>query len=117
MVTVQLHHLLFIAYHGIFEEEKILGNEYIVDASMEFHEKEDVISHINDTVNYSIVYEIIKKRMSIPTQLLETVVMETGAEIHREFPYLKSISISIKKLHPPVEGMQGSAAVSWHKEF
>jgi len=117
MVTVQLHNLLFIAYHGIFEEEKVLGNEYIVDVSMEFHEKEDVISHINDTINYTIVYEIIKKRMSIPTQLLETVVMETGAEIHQEFPYLKSISISIKKLHPPVEGMQGSAAVSWHKEF
>lgn len=117
MVTVQLHNLLFTAYHGIFEEEKILGNEYIVDALMEFHEKQDVISHIHDTINYVTIYEIIKKRMAIPTQLLETVVMETGNEIHREFPYLKSISISIKKVHPPVEGMQGSAGVSWHKEF
>lgn len=117
MVIVQLHNLLFTAYHGILEEEKILGNEYIVDASMEFHEKEDVISHIHGTINYTTVYEIIKRRMSVPTQLLETVVMETGAEIHHEFPHLKSISISIKKLHPPVEGMQGSAAVCWRKEF
>jgi dihydroneopterin aldolase len=117
MVTVQLHNLLFTAYHGIFEEEKILGNEYIVDVSMGFHEKEDVISHIHDTINYATVYEIIKKRMNIPTQLLETVVMETGNEIHRRFPFLKSITITIKKLHPPVGGMQGSAGVKWHKEF
>jgi hypothetical protein len=43
--------------------------------------------------------------------------METGKEIHYEFPYVKSISISIKKMHPPVEGMQGAAGVSWHREF
>jgi dihydroneopterin aldolase len=55
--------------------------------------------------------------MSIPTPLLETIVMETGNEIHKVFPDLKSIFLSIKKMRPPIEGMQGSAEVSWHKEF
>lgn len=117
MISVQLHDLLFNAFHGIHEEEKILGNEYIVDVSIEFNEKNDPIIHINETFNYSAVYNIIKKRMNIPTPLLETVVMETGNEIHTEFPGLKSISISIKKMHPPIEGMQGSAGVRWYKEF
>ena len=117
MIIVQLHDLLFNAFHGIHEEEKILGNEYVVNASLEFDEKKDVITHINDTINYTAVYNIIKKRMSIPTPLLETLVMETGNEIHNEFPRLKSISISIKKMHPPIEGMRGSVGVNWHKEF
>jgi len=117
MVTVRLHHLFFNAYHGIHEEEKILGNEYMVNASFEFHEKDDVITHINDTINYELIYTIIKERMDIPTPLLETVVMETGNKIYRTFPYLKTISISIKKMHPPIEGLQGAAEVSWHKEF
>lgn len=117
MIIVQLHHLLFNAFHGIHEEEKILGNEYVVDASVEFHETPEVISHINDTVNYVTIYNIIKNRMSIPTPLLETIVMEAGNEIHREFPDLKSIYISIKKVHPPIEGMQGAAGISWHKLF
>lgn len=117
MITVQLNHLIFNAFHGIHEEERILGNEYVVDASVDFHEKEEVISHINDTVNYAIIYDIIKKRMSIPTPLLETIVMEIGNAIHKEFPGLKSISVSVKKMHPPIESMQGAAKVGWHKEF
>lgn len=117
MVRVQLHNLLFKAFHGIHEEEKILGNEYSIDASVEFHERDEVIEHIGETIDYAIVYSIIKKRMSIPTPLLETVVMKVGTDIHQEFPGLKSITISIKKMNLPIEGMQGFAEVCWHKEF
>lgn len=117
MITVQLNHLLFNAYHGIHEEERILGNEYIVDALVDFDEDVEVVTHINHTVNYAVIYSIIKKRMNIPTPLLETVVMEVGNEIHKQFPDLKFISISIQKMHPPIEGMQGSAGVCWKKQF
>lgn len=117
MVTIHLHNLLFNGFHGIHDEERILGNEYIVDASLEFHEANEVISHIDDTIDYTAVYNIIKKRMSIPTPLLETVVMEIGNEVHAQYPVLKSIHISLKKMHPPIEGIKGSAGVSWHKQF
>jgi dihydroneopterin aldolase len=117
MVTVQLRNLLFNAFHGIHEEEKILGNEYVVNASVAFQEKDELIEHIQDTINYAVIYNIIKKRMSIPTPLLETIVMQTGNEIHAVYPDLKSIFISIKKMYPPIEGMQGSAEVCWNKEF
>lgn len=117
MITVELRDLVFTAFHGIHEEEKILGNEYIVNISLSLHEKEEVISHIHDTVNYAAIYEIIKRRMAVPTPLLETIVMETGNEIHAVFPELKSISVSIEKAHPPIESFQGSARVIWHKEF
>ncbi len=117
MITVHLHDLQFNGFHGIHEEERILGNEYIVDASLEFHESAEVIKHIHDTINYVTIYNFIKKRMSIPTPLLETIVMEIGNEIYTEYPSLKSIHISIKKLHPPIEGIQGAAGVSWQKQF
>ena len=117
MITVHLHDLLFNGFHGIHEEERVLGNEYIIDASLEFHEEGEVITHINDTVNYVTLYNIIKKRMSVPTPLLETIVMEIGNEIYKEYPLLKSIHISIKKLHPPIEGIQGAAGVTWHKQY
>jgi dihydroneopterin aldolase len=117
MLTVQLQNLLFNAYHGIHEEEKILGNEYEVNASLEFHETAEVITHIDETISYVAIYDLIKERMNIPTPLLETVVMEIGNEIHTRYPLLKLINISIKKMHPPIEGMQGSAGVIWHKQF
>ncbi|MEO8819816.1 MAG: dihydroneopterin aldolase [Ginsengibacter sp.] len=117
MIKVQLHNLSFNAFHGIHPEEKILGNEYVVDATLEFNERDQVIVHIEETVNYAQIYDIIKRKMNIPTPLLETVVMETGNEIRKKFPEMKSISISIKKMNPPIEGMQGFAQVSWQRQF
>lgn len=117
MIRVQLHNLLFKAYHGIHEEEKILGNEYSVDAAVEFHERDEVIEHIDETIDYTTIYNIIKKGMSVSTPLLETIAMKAGNDIHQQFPDLKSITISIKKMNPPIEGMQGFAEVCWHKEF
>ncbi len=117
MIRVQLHNLIFRAFHGIHEEERILGGEYSVDVSLDFHEGTEIIEHVNDTIDYSVVYDIIKKRMQAPTPLLETVVMLAGNDIHVQFPQLKTISISLKKLSVPIEGMQGAAEVSWYKEF
>ena len=117
MIIVRLNDLKFNSFHGIHEEEKILGNDYLIDLSAEFHEDQHVIMSIHDTINYVDIYNIIKERMSIPTPLLETVIMEIGNEIRIEFPKAKSISISIKKMYPPVEGIEGSASVSWHKQF
>ena len=83
MITIQLQNLVFTSFHGIHEEEKILGNQYVVNAEVQFHERDEVIEHIHETVDYSIIYSIIRKRMSIATPLLETIVMEAGNEIHQ----------------------------------
>ncbi len=117
MIKVQLHQIKFHSFHGIHEEEKILGNDYVIDVSVEFHENTPVITSIHETINYAEIYRIIKMRMEIPTPLLETVLMEIGSEIHEQFPQLRSINISIKKVHPPIEGIEGSAVVGYHKEF
>jgi 7,8-dihydroneopterin aldolase/epimerase/oxygenase len=117
MVTVSLHDLQFNSFHGIHEEEKITGNDYVVDASVEFHEDVHVVHSINETINYADIYNIIRERMNVPSALLETVAMDIGNEIHNEFPQVRSITISIKKMHPPIEGMQGIAAVKWQRQF
>lgn len=117
MITVHLNNLEFNGFHGIHDEEKILGNDYVVDVSVEFHEELQVITSINDTINYATIYNIVKKRMSIATPLLETVVMNIGNEIHNDFPQIRSINISLKKMFPPIEGMRGQAAVNWQKQF
>ena len=117
MITVQLHNLHFNSFHGIHEEEKILGNEYLINASVEFHEDKEVITSIHNTINYEDIYNIIKQRMSVPSPLLETIVMEIGNKIHIEFPQVRSINISLKKMYPPIEGIQGAACVNWQRQF
>ena len=117
MITIHLHNLKFYSYHGVHEEEKILGNEYEVNADIQFHEEDVQIHTLSETINYVDLFEIIKNRMKIPTQLLETVVMEIGYSIYEKYNHVTSIDISLKKNHPPIEGIEGTVGVSWHKEF
>ena len=117
MISVQLHQLLFHARHGVQEEEEILGNEYMVDCTVQFYERSEVIRQINETVDYARIYEIIKERMAIPSQLLETIAMEIGHKISQENNDLRVIDISIRKLHPPIQGIRGSVGISWHREY
>lgn len=117
MITVHLYDLQFNSFHGIHGEEKILGNEYVINASVEFHEEKQVITSIQDTINYEDIYNIIKERMNHASALLETVVMEIGNEIHNEFPQVRSINITLKKMYPPIEGIRGAAGVNWQRQF
>ncbi|MEO6455633.1 MAG: dihydroneopterin aldolase [Ginsengibacter sp.] len=117
MITIHLHNVLFYSYHGIDDEEKILGTEFELSATIQFHEEQEVINSIKQTINYVDVYEIIKHRMNIPSTLLETVVMDIGMSIKNKYDNIRSISIHLKKVHPPITGFQGSVGVSWQKEF
>ncbi len=117
MITIHLNDLRFYAFHGVYEEEKILGNEFVINAFVAFDEAQNIISSIQDTINYTSVYNIIKAVMSIPTSLLETVIMAIGNEIYNHFKFINYIKISIVKLHPPIEGIEGSVGVIWEKQF
>jgi dihydroneopterin aldolase len=101
----------------VHEEERLLGNEYEVNADIQFHEEGAAINALPQTINYAEVYEIIKKRMHSPTALLETVVMDIGNTIYEKYNYVRHINISLKKIYPPIEGIEGSVGVSWHKDF
>jgi dihydroneopterin aldolase len=117
MITIHLHKLLFYSYHGIHEEEKILGNEYELTADIQFEEEQEVIHSIQQTINYVDIYQLIRQRISIPSPLLETIIMDIGTSIKKKYDKVKLISIQLKKIHPPVSGIQGSVAVSWEKKF
>jgi dihydroneopterin aldolase len=117
MMTIHLHKVLFHAYHGIHDEEKILGNEYELSADIIFNEEDEVINSIRQTINYVDVYKIVHQRMNMPSSLLEMVVMDIGNFIKKEYDNVKSISIHLKKMHPPVTGFKGSVGVTWQKEF
>jgi len=116
MITLHLHNLNFFSFHGLYEEEKILGNEYEVNADVMFDEKK-IITGINETINYAKIFEVIKQRMDIPTALLETVAQDLAQQIQAIDPRIKTISISIVKKHPPLSNIQGSVGVSYKTEF
>lgn len=117
MITIHLHNLIFYAYHGVYEEERTMGNEFELSADIRFKEEAEVIHSIQQTINYVDVYDIIKQRMDIPSALLETVVMDIGVSIQKKYHALHSISIHLKKNNPHIAGFQGAVGVSWQKQL
>ena len=116
MYTIYLNNLHFHAYHGLFEEEKIIGNEFIVNVEIVLL-NEQIISDLKQSIDYSKVYEIIKDLMNTPTPLLETIVANISDAIYTYNNNIKEISIKIEKKHPPIQNLIGNVAVSYKKAF
>ena len=116
MFTINLHNLIFHSFHGVHEEERILGAEFIVNAELSFKES-NTITSLEQTIDYVKIYALIKQQMSVPTALLETVAQGLADKIYAIDNRIASISISIKKTNPPIENFQGSVGVSFKKDF
>ncbi len=116
MLTIQLNNLQFFSFHGLHEEERILGNEFEVNVSIAFAHAEK-ITELEQTINYASVYYLIKKRMMIPAALLETLAQDLAQDIYASDKRINSITISVEKKNPPIPHIQGSVGVTYNKAF
>jgi dihydroneopterin aldolase len=116
-LTIELKNLRFLAYHGLYAEEKKTGNEFEIDLFVSYQPSSGTITGIADTVNYSELYALLKTEMQKPRDLLETLVMEVAEVIHVSFPQIKKIDISVTKLHMPIAKFTGTAGVRFVKEY
>ena len=116
MFTIHLKKLKFFAHHGLHEEERILGNNFVVNVSLSFA-VEEKITALQQTINYATIYEIIKQRMAIPTALLETLAQDLAQTIYESDDRIKSITVSVDKKNPPMPNIQGSVGITYKKDF
>ena len=110
---IHLHDVLFHSLHGLHEEEKLIGGEFLVNVSAGFNPAAATIRLLNDTVDYVAVYNLVKDRMNQPSPLVETIAMEIAYKILAQFSIVQNVQISIKKLHPPIAAFEGSVGVSF----
>lgn len=116
MITITLNNLTFFSFHGVHEEERILGNEYEVNVSISY-KTEEKITALEQTVNYTSVYELIKQRMAIPAALLETLAQDLAQQIHKLDLRITTITVAIEKKNPPISNIEGSVGVTYNIEF
>ena len=117
LITIELKQLRFLAYHGLYAEERKTGNEFEINLAVSYQPFSGTITGISDTVNYSELYRLLKSEMQKPRHLLETLVMEVAEVIHVSFLQIKKIEISITKLHVPIAKFTGTAGVKYQIEY
>jgi 7,8-dihydroneopterin aldolase/epimerase/oxygenase len=117
LITIELKNLYFFAHHGLYAEEKKIGNEFEVNLFVAYTPGAGIITDIAETINYAMLYELLKTEMQKPRELLETAAMEIAEHIHSIYPNAKKVEITITKLHPPIAKFTGSVGVKYCKEW
>lgn len=115
--TIELQGLRFFAEHGMYEEERRVGNQFEVSISLETKAPKKTITSIEQTINYVEVFKIVQEVFSQRKQLLETCAMEIAENLQQQFHEIEKVSITIKKIAPPITNFSGSVAVTYHKAF
>lgn len=117
MVTVHLHQLIMHAFHGLYAEEHSTGNNYELNLDVTYEENNSRFENIQDTISYEDLFAIVKRLMREPASLLEKVCEGIIRTIKHEFPAVREVAISMYKLQPPIENLQGKVGVTMRKKF
>jgi 7,8-dihydroneopterin aldolase/epimerase/oxygenase len=116
-MTIELKQLRFFGHHGLYKEERKTGNEFEVNVSVSYITGPEIITELSSTINYAVLFETVRNRMKQPTDLLETLVMLIGEDIHEKFPQVKEVIVSVLKLHPPINQFTGNVGVTYRKDY
>ena len=106
MGWIQLEGMEFYAYHGHFKEEQIVGNEFVIDLSIEANlEPAAASDNIEDALDYQSIYNLVQDEMKKKSALLENIADRIIEAIYIEFPdQVDFIKLKISKLNPPLKG-------------
>ena len=106
----------FHAYHGCFDFEKRDGNTFLVSVEMDLDtDISGKTDNLEDTLNYQEVYDVAKREMEIPSNLLEHVGQRILDTLINEFTKLKSVKVKLSKLNPPLGGEVESVSIEISK--
>lgn len=112
---IELRGLRFHARHGVMDQERLTGGDFVVDICVTCDLKKAVVSdQVADTLNYAEIYEIIKSEMMTPSNLLEHLAGRIGSHVMDSFPQVEEVVLTVTKTCPPLGAQLQGAAVTLH---
>lgn len=116
--VIELNDMVFHAYHGAFEQERIVGGTYRVSLKLyaDYSHACDTDA-LTDTINYAAVCLAVNEEMAIPSNLIEHVAARIGKRLLDEFSALNFVRVRLCKQNPPINGMEVAEAcfTCWYK--
>ncbi len=111
-MRISLSNLEFFGFHGLYEGEKKIGNQFIVDIHIDFTPKVTIVSDLNETIDYVHVYNKVKQIMGTPTPLLETLVCKIADQILLDHTIADKVFVQITKQKLAIPYFVGDTSVS-----
>ena len=114
---IRLEKLRVRAFHGVLPQERIVGGDFIVTLRIGYPWQQAMdTDDVGDTLNYAAVYELVKREMAVPSQLLEHVAGRIVKALSSDFPLITSIDLWLTKVMPPMGADCDGAGVELHWE-
>ncbi len=116
MGKIALEGLEFFAFHGYQKEEKKIGNRYGVDIVVDADLEEAALhDQLVETIDYTRLYEVVRKEMQESSSLLEHIAQRIVDQIFLTYPQVNQIEITVSKFNPPIGGICKRAYVKLRK--
>jgi dihydroneopterin aldolase len=113
---ILLHGIQFYGYHGVHDEERRLGQRFLVDVELRLDlsraaAKDDVSVGVDYGQVYAIVVEIGTRQQF---KLLETLATRIASAILTRFP-VGDVTVRATKPAPPLPGVLAGVSVEVHR--
>jgi dihydroneopterin aldolase len=116
VLTIALEQASFYAYHGLYPEEAVIGNHFMLDVAVRIPGTVPV-DDLSETVNYQGIYEVAKSVMETPRPLLEEVVYALTEELKQRYPSIQHSTVTLRKMNPPMGASIRNSMVSLEKDY
>jgi dihydroneopterin aldolase len=112
MGLIQIENMEFYSFHGHFKEERIVGNKFLVDLTIETDMTiPQQTDNLKDAVDYQRVYEIVKLQMEKKSHLIEHIAGRILDAIYDEVEGIKKVTVKVSKMNPTMGGKIGTVSV------
>lgn len=104
--AILLEGLRFFGYHGLFPEERTLGQRFLVDVTAEL-DLRDAGAHdeIEETVNYASIYATVRSVVEgEPLMLIEAVADRSARAVLEAYPAINAVEITVRKPAVTIRG-------------
>jgi dihydroneopterin aldolase len=99
---IKLDGLKVYAHHGVFEFERALGQEFILDATLTV--ESGLNDELDESVSYALVAEtLVQDAKSNPVNLLETLAHRLHTKLMGLSPRILTATVTVHKPNAPID--------------
>lgn len=105
MDKITINSLSFRGLHGYYDRERIDGNEFEIDVTAKGDFKSAIENDdLKQTFNYELVEEVAGEVLSGESEkLIESLCKKIGDRLFELSPQVKKLSVTVRKLNPPIK--------------
>ena len=109
--VIRLNDLKFYSRIGVMDQERVVGNEFVVDVEIRYPADQFSFSmeDLCTTISYADVYEMVACRMAQSWMLLESVAKAMSDDLHERYPPDSGSGCNNK------ENLGACAQHGWHR--